>query len=597
MSDTRVHALNQGSPPERRLSSRHRVTELAYIDIGADNGGIILDLSEEGMRFQAVGPLDDDPDISLRIQLPGSGTEIKTAAQVVWLTRSNRDAGVRFVNIPSEDRAQILDWIRAQSLPKPVSEEPADQELAANDAQPGRIAPEPPKDDWLTSANPFELPEEETEKSNQFGLGDEKRYRIPALRDLSSRAWAPAQESLAEGTNPSHEVHPPREPQAETTVRQPFAAPTESKVSEVGGPLSITPVSNNRTDSREVLDWPSPASRAFPIASVPLRPLVSPRNESFELPSSIVDSTAKSVPIPASTTATVLPVAPASNEGLWAKVAVVSALVSIFCFGLGMWVRSPGGSPVDPGRVAQTPAAQIPSEVGTGRTSPAESVSGYKARARRAPGDLAATDRNLPSSISPNVPQPLPDAQVAPLLKNGPQASSPEPLPAGDDAATAGKNLTTPTTAQPQEGTEPPAVADDSTAAKRSLATPTTEQPQDRSSGSAQTDSVTAAPAARVVGGHRLRPTDRFIPCHLTYRVEPAYPREAQQQRIEGTVKIHQVVGADGGVRSVKLLSGPSLLTSAAMDAAQHWRYLPALLNGDAVETEQDIEIEFRLPH
>ena len=100
----------------------------------------------------------------------------------------------------------------------------------------------------------------------------------------------------------------------------------------------------------------------------------------------------------------------------------------------------------------------------------------------------------------------------------------------------------------------------------------------------------------RIVAGRKLRPSDRFNPCHLTYRVEPAYPAVAQQQRIEGAVKIHQVIGADGSVQSIKLLTGPPLLVPAAMEAAKYWRYLPALLNGQPVETEQDIEINFRLP-
>jgi len=68
------------------------------------------------------------------------------------------------------------------------------------------------------------------------------------------------------------------------------------------------------------------------------------------------------------------------------------------------------------------------------------------------------------------------------------------------------------------------------------------------------------------------------------------------EQRIEGVVKIQQVVGADGKVQSVKLLSGSPMLAPAALEAARYWRYLPALLNGQPVETEQDIEIEFRLP-
>jgi len=82
----------------------------------------------------------------------------------------------------------------------------------------------------------------------------------------------------------------------------------------------------------------------------------------------------------------------------------------------------------------------------------------------------------------------------------------------------------------------------------------------------------------------------------LTYRVEPVYPPEAKQNGIEGTVKIHVTVDADGSVKNIKLVSGPPLLALSALDAAQYWRYMPALLNGQPIETEQDLEITFRLP-
>jgi protein TonB len=85
---------------------------------------------------------------------------------------------------------------------------------------------------------------------------------------------------------------------------------------------------------------------------------------------------------------------------------------------------------------------------------------------------------------------------------------------------------------------------------------------------------------------------ERALPSHLIYRVEPLYPKEALQQRLEGTVRIHVTVGLDGRVKGLSVVSGPALLTSAALDAAQYW---PALRNGEPVETEEDISIDFRL--
>src|SRR5579863_9268741 len=122
MSNTPAYRANSASASERRRHMRRQVSTLAYLDIGGDNGGIVLNLSEEGMAFRAVGPLDGQTGVTLRIQLPDSRTRINTAAEVVWLSESNRKVGVRFVDFPSEGRTQIQEWIRSQISPKAPSE-------------------------------------------------------------------------------------------------------------------------------------------------------------------------------------------------------------------------------------------------------------------------------------------------------------------------------------------------------------------------------------------------------------------------------------------------------------------------------------------
>jgi len=88
---------------------------------------------------------------------------------------------------------------------------------------------------------------------------------------------------------------------------------------------------------------------------------------------------------------------------------------------------------------------------------------------------------------------------------------------------------------------------------------------------------------------------DRLVACSLLYRVEALYPPEAAQKHVEGTVKLRAVIGRDGRVMGLGVVSGPRLLVPAAMNAAREWRYIPALLNGEPVESETDIAIEFRL--
>ena len=88
-----------------------------------------------------------------------------------------------------------------------------------------------------------------------------------------------------------------------------------------------------------------------------------------------------------------------------------------------------------------------------------------------------------------------------------------------------------------------------------------------------------------------------MVSSSLLYRVEPLYPPEAEQKHIEGTVKLRAVIGRDGKVMGLGLLSGPQLLVPAAMKAAREWRFIPALLNGEPVESQTEITIEFHLPN
>lgn len=81
----------------------------------------------------------------------------------------------------------------------------------------------------------------------------------------------------------------------------------------------------------------------------------------------------------------------------------------------------------------------------------------------------------------------------------------------------------------------------------------------------------------------------------VIHSVQPVYPLTAKQLHVEGDVELRVVVGVDGTVRSVGLVSGPPSLVMAAIDAARQFLYKPALLNGKAIETVQTIEMSFKL--
>ncbi len=93
----------------------------------------------------------------------------------------------------------------------------------------------------------------------------------------------------------------------------------------------------------------------------------------------------------------------------------------------------------------------------------------------------------------------------------------------------------------------------------------------------------------------RIRVASRVAEANLLHDVAPQYPPEAGRQRIEGMVVLMAVIGKDGAVQDVQVLSGLPLLAQAAIDAVKQWRYKPYLLNGEPVEIDSRITINFTL--
>lgn len=108
-----------------------------------------------------------------------------------------------------------------------------------------------------------------------------------------------------------------------------------------------------------------------------------------------------------------------------------------------------------------------------------------------------------------------------------------------------------------------------------------------RSTGSAP---VLATPAPK-----RIRVPSPIAEANLVYDVAPKYPPEAGRARIEGTVVLWAVIGKDGTVEDVRVERGLPVLAQAAIEAVKQWRYRPYLLNGEPVEIDSQITINFTL--
>jgi protein TonB len=87
----------------------------------------------------------------------------------------------------------------------------------------------------------------------------------------------------------------------------------------------------------------------------------------------------------------------------------------------------------------------------------------------------------------------------------------------------------------------------------------------------------------------------QVIAANLVRRIVPTYPALAKQARISGTVRFNAIIGKDGTIQNLQLVSGHPLLVQSATDAVKQWLYKPTLLNNEPVEVITTIDVNFTL--
>ena len=94
----------------------------------------------------------------------------------------------------------------------------------------------------------------------------------------------------------------------------------------------------------------------------------------------------------------------------------------------------------------------------------------------------------------------------------------------------------------------------------------------------------------------RIRVSGNVQAAKLLKKVNPVYPPEAKQARVQGTVRMRAVIGKEGDLLGLTLLMSPSPeLARSAMDAVNQWKWQPTLLNGQPVEIQTDIDVNYTL--
>jgi len=112
--------------------------------------------------------------------------------------------------------------------------------------------------------------------------------------------------------------------------------------------------------------------------------------------------------------------------------------------------------------------------------------------------------------------------------------------------------------------------------------------------GSVET-TITGVPNSAVGVPQRIRVSSGVAQGLLRSKVNPEYPPDAKDQHIQGIVLLQVWIDKEGNVSDVHLISGHPLLAPAAIDAVKQWKYKPYLLEGNPIEVETQVKVNFTL--
>jgi hypothetical protein len=189
--DLKVDSMKQN----KRTIVRRRTQQLVYLELGRENGGVMLNLSEEGCGFQAITPVKCG-ESRFGFQING-GRRIAGDAEIVWADESGVMGGLRFLNLPPEARKEIRAWLEETNAPmeygySSAAAASAGAAGAGVSARPNRANVPPPvgPDSYTREAPPYRAPQQEAPPpaqkpaySHASSLGypvlNEPRYNSP----------------------------------------------------------------------------------------------------------------------------------------------------------------------------------------------------------------------------------------------------------------------------------------------------------------------------------------------------------------------------------------------------------------------------------
>ena len=505
-----------------------------YVGMGENNGGIILNISENGLAVASAAPLDTDGPVRMRSQIPGSRDWPEVSGEIAWVSESKRIAGVRFVDVSEDARNRIRGWIASEV---PTLEVQLEQVGAREKAR--------------------------------------RRLEMPTIRMPQSIPSQPA--NPARVTQVHAQVSMPT-PNAAPTLfgaRTLVAAPTPVGLSpRLWEGTEHRPVVEAGDGPRKVLAWTrSWWTLAVVVALLAFISFLTGWFTGGLGTRSGILGRFGETKFETGETSNGVESSPASSVASVPSPSVQNA--------------PPLGD--EPEALSSSTAGDFSSRL-VGNTR-AEARSNEPAPASRDTNGVSSSVEIAhprqhalePSSVS------------TPTNVLNPQ---PENAPLAGPRSTAAQPKETSVTMLRSPNVNPPEVARAAGAAGQESSLPPTPAENPEVVKASVSVSFSFYPSIRVPAELKSQMSRQGATLQigqLLSRLDPVYPADAEKQRTEGTVKLHAIIGQDGTIQSVEPTSGPASLIPAAANAVRKWRYTPSSVGGQPVEAEEDITITFRL--
>ena len=530
---------------ERRLQMRATPDSRAYVQLDDTNGGTVLNISETGMAVVAADPLVlDDYLPRILLKIPDSSQGIEISAHIVWLAESNKSAGIRFVDLTTEARNQISNWIASEN-PAPEFEGLTPAPVESLIPATLESFPEEPIESVLPEQNQPSSPEPVARPASEAC-----RIVTPKILDAGPPSFVG---ELQERVH-HHAAVAGFGPQ----VRTGKAPPSKERVENSPSRLYVLEISGFQVTAVAFLFAVVSVAVGFTVARGPLGKRVRDAQESILA----VDATSSALLSRPSGTASRTFTPPAENT----LVAPV--------------VHPPAQATAESGLESPSaPSLKVRPEYSTTRVGPIGPSSATTPRpVTEFDNPKGSPERKGSAGLVARDAPPPANSQSAPSSK----AVGPRRVTPGRDAAPRVSAASTILVTGPGDGSKP-----------FRLTLP--EKPIAASSSFAMTSQLSVLIAAGGGPAATHKPA-RLQAGELVSFVWPRYPRPGERHGSSETVRVRTTIGELGQVLDVKLVSGSTSLLPAATSAIRQWRYKPTLLNKRPVQAQQDVTIEFRPP-